>query len=187
MVCMLIHICSQRHTLRALKGIHKNYGADNVFIQIYHSICQLHNMFIKLETRVLTACSFGQAHGCYLNFFCCLVWLLSFRSQPQEFLLFYLSIKMRSLNLNISKVQIVVLKQRGIKLYLEREFINRLGPAGTHEQTRRWQDIREQIRRLRSYSCKSNFSKHPGMLFGTSVVKCKACYITALDESLDIY
>lgn len=94
---------------------------------------------------------------------------------------------MRSLNLNISKVQIVVLKQRGIKLYLEREFINRLGPAGTHEQTRRWQDIREQIRRLRSYSCKSNSSKHPGMLFGTSVVKCKACYITALDESLDIY
>lgn len=29
---MLIHICSQTHTLTALKGIHKNYAADNVFI-----------------------------------------------------------------------------------------------------------------------------------------------------------
>lgn len=55
---MLIHICSQTHTLTALKGIHKNYAADNVFIQIYHSICQLHNMFIKLGTRAVTACSF---------------------------------------------------------------------------------------------------------------------------------
>lgn len=69
--CMLIHICSQTHTLTALKGIHKNYAADNVFIQIYHSICELHNMFIKLGTRVFTACSFWYAHCCYLTFFCC--------------------------------------------------------------------------------------------------------------------
>lgn len=69
--CMLIHICSQTHTLTALKGIHKNCAADNVFIQIYHSICQLHNMFIKLGTRALTACSFWCAHCCYLNFSCC--------------------------------------------------------------------------------------------------------------------
>ena len=69
--CMLIHICSQTHTITALKGIHKNYAADNVFIQIYHSICELHNMFIKLGTRVFTACSFWYAHCCYLTFFCC--------------------------------------------------------------------------------------------------------------------
>lgn len=68
---MLIHICSQTHTLTALKGIHKNYAADNVFIQIYHSICQLHNMCIKLGTRAVTACSFQCAHCCYLNFSCC--------------------------------------------------------------------------------------------------------------------
>lgn len=68
---MLIHICSQTHTLTALKRIHKNYAADNVFIQIYHSICQLHNMFIKRGTRVLTACSLWYAYCCYLNFSGC--------------------------------------------------------------------------------------------------------------------
>lgn len=68
---MLIHICSQTHTLAALKGIHKNYIADNIFIQIYHSICQLHNMFIKLGTCVLTVCSFWYAHCCYLSSPCC--------------------------------------------------------------------------------------------------------------------
>jgi hypothetical protein len=36
---MLMLICSQTHTLAALKGIDKNYAADNIFIQIYHSIC----------------------------------------------------------------------------------------------------------------------------------------------------
>lgn len=70
---MLIHICSQTHTLTALKGIHKNYAADNVFKRIYHSICQPHNMFIKRGTRVLTACSLWYAHCCYLHFSgCCL-------------------------------------------------------------------------------------------------------------------
>lgn len=68
---MLIHICSQTHTLTALKGIHKNYAADNIFMRIYHSICQFHNMFIKLGTRVLTACSFGYTHYCDLNFLSC--------------------------------------------------------------------------------------------------------------------
>lgn len=54
----LTHICSQTHTLAALEGIHKNYAADNIFIQIYHSICQLRNMFMELGTHVFTVCSF---------------------------------------------------------------------------------------------------------------------------------
>lgn len=48
---MLTHICSQTHTLAALEEIHKNYAADNSFIQIYHIICQLHNMFMELGTQ----------------------------------------------------------------------------------------------------------------------------------------
>lgn len=65
---MLTHICSQTHTLAASEGIQKNYAADNIFIQIYRSICLLHIMFMELGTHVFTVCSFGMRT--VVNFFC---------------------------------------------------------------------------------------------------------------------
>lgn len=85
---MLTHICSQTHTLAASEGIQKNYAADNIFIQIYRSICLLHIMFMELGTHVFTVCSFGMRT--VVNF---LAWLLSFRSQPWDSSLLHLYIK----------------------------------------------------------------------------------------------